>query len=156
MQWTGSRKSERGVTIDIAHKDFNTAKYYFTIIDAPGHKDFVKNMITGASQADAAVIVCSAKEGVQAQTIEHAFLLKVLGVQQFIVAINKMDAVNYDKAAYEKTKAELSAKIKPMGYAVDKISFIPTSAYMGDNIAKKSEKTPWYWPDFNRGLRPIS
>ncbi len=135
---------ERGVTIDIAHKDFNTAKYYFTIIDAPGHKDFVKNMITGASQADAAVIVCSAKEGVQAQTIEHAFLLKVLGVQQFIVAINKMDAVNYDKAAYEKTKAELSAKIKPMGYAVDKISFIPTSAYMGDNIAKKSEKTPWY------------
>ncbi|HLD75912.1 MAG TPA: GTP-binding protein, partial [Candidatus Norongarragalinales archaeon] len=84
---------ERGVTIDIAHRDFNTQKYYFTIIDAPGHKDFVKNMITGASQADAAVLVCSAKEGVQAQTIEHAFLLKVLGVQQFIVAINKMDAV---------------------------------------------------------------
>ncbi|MCX6768021.1 MAG: translation elongation factor EF-1 subunit alpha [Candidatus Micrarchaeota archaeon] len=135
---------ERGLTIDIAHRDFNTNKYYFTIIDAPGHKDFIKNMITGASQADAAVLVCSAKEGVQAQTIEHAFLLKVLGVQQFIVAINKMDAVNYDRVKYEETKQALSAKIKPMGYPVDKIPFIPVSAYMGDNIVKKSDKTPWY------------
>ena len=135
---------ERGVTIDIAHRDFNTQKYYFTIIDAPGHKDFVKNMITGASQADAAVLVCSAKEGVQAQTIEHAFLLKVLGVQQFIVCINKMDSVNYDKAAFEKAKMELTAKIKPMGYPVDKLPFIPISGYLGDNVAKKSDKMPWY------------
>ncbi|MFH1106918.1 MAG: translation elongation factor EF-1 subunit alpha [Candidatus Micrarchaeota archaeon] len=135
---------ERGVTIDIAHKDFNTQKYYFTIIDAPGHKDFVKNMITGASQADAAVLVCSAKEGVQAQTIEHAFLLKVLGVSQFIIAINKMDAVNYDRIKYEDTKQALSAKLKSMGYPVDKIPFIPVSAYMGDNVAKKSDKTQWY------------
>lgn len=135
---------ERGVTIDIAHKDFHTQKYYFTIIDAPGHKDFVKNMITGASQADAAVIVCSAKEGIQAQTIEHAFLLKVLGVSQFIIGINKMDAVNYDRQAYEKVKMELSAKLKPMGYAVDKIPFVPYSAYQGDNIAKKSDKMAWY------------
>src|SRR3989344_5884952 len=130
---------ERGVTIDIAHKDFHTQKYYFTIIDAPGHKDFVKNMITGASQADAAVLVCSAKEGIQAQTIEHAFLLKVLGVGQFVVAINKMDAVNFDKAAYEKTKTELTAKLRPMGYPVDKIPLVPYSAYQGDNIAKKSD-----------------
>jgi elongation factor 1-alpha len=135
---------ERGVTIDIAHRDFNTQKFYFTIIDAPGHKDFVKNMITGASQADAAVLVCSAKEGVQAQTIEHAFLLKVLGVQQFIVAINKMDAVNYDRLKYEETKQALIAKIKPMGYPIDKIPFIPTSAYNGDNVAKRSDKTEWY------------
>ncbi|MDD5348403.1 MAG: translation elongation factor EF-1 subunit alpha, partial [Candidatus Omnitrophica bacterium] len=135
---------ERGVTIDIAHKDFNTQKYYFTIIDAPGHKDFVKNMITGASQADAAVLVCSAKEGIQAQTIEHAFLLKVLGVGQFIVGINKMDAVNYDRQAYEKTKLELIAKMKPMGYKTDAIPFIPYSAYMGDNIAKHGDKMPWY------------
>lgn len=135
---------ERGVTIDIAHKDFNTQKYYFTIIDAPGHKDFVKNMITGASQADAAVLVCSAKEGVQAQTIEHAFLLKVLGVGQFIVAINKMDAVNFDRVKYEETKQALTAKIKPMGYPVDKIAFIPVSAYQGDNVAKKSDKMSWY------------
>ncbi len=135
---------ERGVTIDIAHKDFNTPKYYFTIIDAPGHKDFVKNMITGASQADAAVLVCSAKDGVQAQTIEHAFLLKVLGVQQFIIGINKMDAVNYDRLKYEETKQALVAKLKPMGYKVDTIPFIPYSAYMGDNIAKKSDKMTWY------------
>lgn len=135
---------ERGVTIDIAHKDFNTAKYYFTIIDAPGHKDFVKNMITGASQADAAVLVCSAKEGIQAQTIEHAFLLKVLGVSQFIIGINKMDAVNFEQAAYDKVKTELSAKLKPMGYKTDTISFVPYSAYAGENIAKKSEKMAWY------------
>jgi len=135
---------ERGVTIDIAHKDFHTQKYYFTIIDAPGHKDFIKNMITGASQADAAVLVCSAKEGVQSQTIEHAFLLKVLGVSQFIIAINKMDAVNYDRQAYEKAKMDLTAKIKPMGYPVDRIPVIPVSAYLGDNVAKKSDKMPWY------------
>lgn len=135
---------ERGVTIDIAHKDFHTQKYYFTIIDAPGHKDFVKNMITGASQADAAVIVCSAKDGIQAQTIEHAFLLKVLGVQQFIIGINKMDAVNYDKAKYEETKAALVAKLKPMGYKTETIPFIPYSAYGGDNIAKKSTNMVWY------------
>ncbi len=135
---------ERGVTIDIAHKDFHTQKYYFTIIDAPGHKDFVKNMITGASQADAAVIVCSAKDGIQAQTIEHAFLLKVLGVQQFIIGINKMDAVNYDKAKYEETKAALVAKLKPMGYKTETIPFIPYSAYGGDNIAKKSTNMAWY------------
>ncbi len=135
---------ERGVTIDIAHRDFHTQKYYFTIIDAPGHKDFVKNMITGASQADAAVLVCSAKEGVQAQTIEHAFLLKVLGVQQFIFAINKMDAVSYDKGKYDSTKDALYAKLKPMGYPVDKIAAIPVSAYMGDNVAKKSPNTGWY------------
>ncbi|MEM4255286.1 MAG: translation elongation factor EF-1 subunit alpha [Candidatus Norongarragalinales archaeon] len=135
---------ERGVTIDIAHKDFHTQKYYFTIIDAPGHKDFVKNMITGASQADAAVLVCSAKEGIQAQTIEHAFLLKVLGVQQFIIGINKMDAVNYDRVKYEETKQALVAKLKPMGYPVDKIPFVPYSAYNGDNIKVKSDKMTWY------------
>ncbi len=135
---------ERGVTIDIAHRDFHTPKYYFTIIDAPGHKDFVKNMITGASQADAAVLVCSAKDGVQAQTIEHAFLLKVLGVGQFIIAINKMDAVNYDRLKYEETKQALVAKLKPMGYKTDAIPFIPISAYHGDNIAKKSDKMAWY------------
>ncbi len=135
---------ERGVTIDIAHRDFHTQKYYFTIIDAPGHKDFVKNMITGASQADAAVLICSAKDGVQAQTIEHAFLLKVLGVQQFIIGINKMDAVNFDHQKYEETKQALVAKLKPMGYKVDTISFIPISAYQGDNIAKKSDKMTWY------------
>ncbi|HEV8289518.1 MAG TPA: translation elongation factor EF-1 subunit alpha [Candidatus Norongarragalinales archaeon] len=135
---------ERGVTIDISHKDFQTQKYYFTIIDAPGHKDFIKNMIMGASQADAAVLVVSAKEGIQAQTIEHAFLLKVLGVGQFVVAINKMDAVNYDRLKYEETKQAVIAKLKPMGYQTDKIPFVPTSAYQGDNINKRSPNMSWY------------
>ncbi len=135
---------ERGVTIDIAHKDFNTQKYYFTIIDAPGHKDFIKNMITGASQADAAVIVTSCKDGIQAQTVEHAFLLKVLGVQQFILGVNKMDAVEYSEAKFNEIKAALVAKLKPMGYAVDKIPIVPYSAYKGDNIKVKSTNMPWY------------
>ncbi|RLI88576.1 MAG: elongation factor 1-alpha, partial [Candidatus Altiarchaeales archaeon] len=89
---------ERGLTIDIAHKKFETDKNYFTIIDAPGHRDFVKNMITGTSQADAAVLVISVKEGVQPQTKEHAFLAKTMGVPQLLVVLNKMDTVNYDEA----------------------------------------------------------
>ena len=84
---------ERGITIDIAHREFQTSKYYFTIIDAPGHRDFVKNMITGASQADAAVLVISAPDGVMAQTREHAILASVLGIKQIVIGINKMDMV---------------------------------------------------------------
>ena len=81
---------ERGVTIDIMHQRFDTQKYYFTVIDAPGHRDFVKNMITGASQADAAILVVSAKDGIQEQTREHLFLIKVLGVKQIMIALNKL------------------------------------------------------------------
>ena len=135
---------ERGVTIDIMHQRFDTPKYYFTIIDAPGHRDFVKNMITGASQADAVILVCSAKEGIQEQTKEHIFLVKVLGVQQMIVAVNKMDSVNYDKAKYEATKAELEKLLKSVGYDTSKIHFIPISGFVGDNVAKKSDKMTWY------------
>jgi len=141
---TLKEERERGVTIDISHKEFETAKYYFTIIDAPGHRDFVKNMITGASQADAAVLVCSAKDGIQPQTKEHAFLAKVLGIKQFIVAVNKMDAVNYERAKYDELKTTLGALMKGMGYKVEDIPFIPISGYQGDNIAKHSDKMPWY------------
>ncbi len=135
---------ERGVTIDIMHQRFDTQKYYFTLIDAPGHRDFVKNMITGASQADAAIVVCSAKEGVQEQTKEHIFLIKVLGVQQLVVAINKMDSVSYDKAKFENTKGEVEKLLKSVGYDISKIHFIPTSGYVGDNVAKKSTNMSWY------------
>ncbi|MDD5317903.1 MAG: translation elongation factor EF-1 subunit alpha [Candidatus ainarchaeum sp.] len=136
---------ERGVTIDIAHRDFQTQKYYFTIIDAPGHRDFVKNMITGASQADAAVLVCSVKEGVQPQTKEHAFLAKVLGIKQLIVGMNKMDAVNYDHVKFDEVKTQLSAMLKNIGYDVSKIPFVPYSAYAGANVAKKGgDVMPWY------------
>jgi len=135
---------DRGITIDVAHQRFDTAKYYFTIVDCPGHRDFVKNMITGASQADAAILVCAGKEGVQSQTKEHVFLSRTLGITQLIIAINKMDEVNYDKARYDAVKAELSTLLKMVGYKPDDMNFIPTSAFKGDNLAKPSENTKWY------------
>ncbi|MDO8427579.1 MAG: translation elongation factor EF-1 subunit alpha [Candidatus Diapherotrites archaeon] len=135
---------KRGVTIDVAYKKFSGQKYDFTIIDAPGHKDFVKNMITGTSQADAAVLVVSAKEGIQPQTKEHAFLAQVMGIRQLVISVNKMDDVGYEKAKYEATKAELSKLLSGIGYKVDQINFIPTSAWKGDNLAKKSTNMPWY------------
>jgi len=137
---------ERGLTIDVAHKRFDTDKYYFTIIDAPGHRDFVKNMITGTSQADAAVLVVSAAEGVQAQTKEHIFLAKVLGVDQLVIALNKMDATKpeYSEARYNEVKTEVTGLLKAVGYKTDAIPFIPISAYKGDNIAKPSPKLGWW------------
>ncbi len=135
---------ERGITIDIMHKDFQTPKYYFTIIDAPGHRDFVKNMITGASQADAAVLVVSAIDGIQGQTREHAYLARVRGISQVIVGINKMDAAGYDKAKFEDAKAKVTELLKTVGYDVSKITFVPYSALQGDNIAAKSDKMSWY------------
>ncbi len=135
---------ERGVTIDIMHTRFESPKYYFTVIDAPGHRDFVKNMITGASQADAAILVVSAKDGIQDQTKEHVFLVKILGINQLVVVINKMDAVNYDKAKFEEVKEQVANLLRAVGYNPDKILFIPASAYYGDNVVKKSDKMPWY------------
>jgi elongation factor 1-alpha len=137
---------KRGMTIDIAHRPFETQRYYFTIIDAPGHRDFVKNMITGASQADAAILVVSAKpgEGVQEQTKEHAYLLRVLGINQVIVVISKMDTVNYDQKRFEELKQQVINLLKPLGFPVDKIPIIPTAAQVGENITKRSDKMPWY------------
>ena len=135
---------ERGVTIDVAHKKFYTDKYYFTVIDAPGHRDFVKNMITGTSQADAAIITCSAIEGPQAQTKEHVFLATTLGVKQVIVAINKMDAVKYEEAKYNDAVEKMKNLFKMIGRKADDIPFIPVSAYEGDNIKTLSANTPWY------------
>ena len=135
---------ERGLTIDVAHKRFNTPKYYFTIIDAPGHRDFVKNMITGTSQADAAVIVVSAIEGPQAQTKEHIFLARTLGVNQIVIDVNKMDAVNWQQSKFEDTKKAVTDLLKTVGFKPDEIPFIPTSGYKGDNVAKASTNMPWY------------
>ncbi len=141
---TSKEERERGVTIDLMHKPFETQKNYFTIIDAPGHRDFVKNMITGASQADAAILLCSAKEGIQDQTREHAYLLKVLGIKQMTVAINKMDAVGYDEAKFNAIKSEVTKLLQGIGYKIDAVPMIPVSGYMGDNVVKKSDKMPWY------------
>jgi elongation factor 1-alpha len=135
---------DRGITIDVAHQRFDTAKYYFTIVDCPGHRDFVKNMITGASQADAAILVCAGKEGVQSQTKEHVFLSRTLGITQLIIAINKMDEINYDKVRFDAVKTELSTLLKMVGYKPDEMLFIPTSAFKGDNLSKPSENTKWY------------
>lgn len=135
---------ERGVTIDLSYQKLATNKYEVTIIDAPGHKDFVKNMITGASQADAAFLTISAKDGVQPQTKEHVWLLRTMGVSQIAVAINKMDAVGFKEDAYKKTKEDVSAVLKQAGYKPDGITFLAISGYKGDNVAKKSENMPWY------------
>ncbi|AKB24305.1 Translation elongation factor 1 alpha subunit [Methanosarcina sp. MTP4] len=135
---------ERGITIDIAHKRFDTDKYYFTVVDCPGHRDFVKNMITGASQADAAILVVAAPDGVMAQTREHIFLSRTLGISQLIIAVNKMDAVNYSEDRYKEVVAQVSELLKMIGFKPKDIPFIPTSAFEGDNITKASENTPWY------------
>ncbi len=135
---------ERGITIDIAHKRFDTDKFYFTVVDCPGHRDFVKNMITGASQADAAILVVAAPDGVMAQTKEHIFLSRTLGINQLIIAVNKMDAVNYSEDRYKEVVAQVSELLKMIGFKPKEIPFIPTSAFEGDNITKASENTPWY------------
>lgn len=137
---------ERGLTIDVAHKRFDTDKYYFTIIDAPGHRDFVKNMITGTSQADAAVIVVDAGKGPEAQTKEHIFLARTLGVTQLIIAMNKMDTTQppYNEARYNKVKEEIGVLLKTVGYKVDQIPFIPIASLKGDNVFKKSENLSWW------------
>lgn len=131
-----------GLTIDIMQTPFKSKKYLYTIIDCPGHREFIKKMLTGASQADAAVLVVSAKEGIQDQTRQHAFLIKTLGIKQLVVAINKMDLVNYEKNAYEKTCNELKSILQGLGYK--NVPMIPVSAMKGDNVYKKSEKMTWY------------
>ncbi len=135
---------ERGVTIDAAVKKFESSNFYYTIIDAPGHKDFVKNMITGASQADAAVLVVAADDGVNEQTREHVFLTKTLGVGQMIVAINKMDKVKYDEKRFNEVKEEVSNLLKSVGVKVDTVPFVPIASLMGENVVKKSENMSWY------------
>jgi len=135
---------ERGLTIDVSHQKFETDKYYFTIVDCPGHRDFVKNMITGASQADAAILVVAAPDGVMAQTKEHVFLARTLGINQLIVAINKMDAVNYDEKRFNEVKEDVSKLLQMVGYKPAETPFIPISAYYGVNVVSLSDQTPWY------------
>jgi len=142
-------EQERGVTIDLAHKRFETDKFDFTIIDAPGHKDFIKNMITGASQADAAVLVVAANDGINAQTREHAYLSKVLGVNQIIIAVNKMDisGVDWAEAKYNSVKDEVTKLLASVGFKTDTIPFIPIASLKGDNVVNKSENMSWYSGD---------
>lgn len=142
---------ERGITIDLAFQKFESAKYFFTLIDAPGHRDFIKNMITGASEADCAVLVLSAKEGETdtavapgGQAREHAFLLRTLGVGQIIVAINKMDDSNYSEQVFKSAKDKAEKLIKSVGFKLESVPIIPISGWKGDNLVKKSENMKWW------------
>jgi len=142
---------ERGITIDLAFQKFETNKFFYTLIDAPGHRDFIKNMITGASEADAAVLVVSVKPGETeaatepgGQAREHAFLARTLGVSQIVVALNKMDDQNYAEARYSEVKGIVEKMLKLVGYNTSKVNFIPISAWKGDNLVKKSENMGWY------------
>ncbi|PIU12802.1 MAG: translation elongation factor EF-1 subunit alpha [Hadesarchaea archaeon CG08_land_8_20_14_0_20_51_8] len=145
---------ERGLTIDLSHQKFETDKYYFTLIDAPGHRDFVKNMITGASQADTAILVVAADDGIMPQTREHAALAFTLGVGQLVIAINKMDLVGYKKDIYDKLKSEIIELLREIGYRnTEKFVCVPISGFNGDNITKRSDKMAWYTgPIFEESL----
>jgi elongation factor 1-alpha len=144
---------ERGITIDISLWKFETSKFYFTIIDAPGHRDFIKNMITGTSQADVAVLVVASPSGEfeagigkTGQTREHILLSYTLGVKQMIVAVNKIDdkTVNYGQQRYNDIKTEVSRVLKTAGFNPDKVPFVPISGFNGDNMIERSKNTGWY------------
>ena len=144
---------ERGITIDIALWKFETGKYMCTIIDAPGHRDFIKNMITGTSQADAAILIVASGTGEfeagiskEGQTREHALLAFTLGVKQICVGVNKIDdkSVNYSEQRFEEIKSEVSAYLKKVGYNPAQTNFVPISGWNGDNMLERSKNTPWY------------
>ncbi|KAK4145364.1 translation elongation factor EF-1 alpha [Dichotomopilus funicola] len=142
---------ERGITIDIALWKFETPKYYVTVIDAPGHRDFIKNMITGTSQADCAILIIAAGTGEfeagiskDGQTREHALLAYTLGVKQLIVAINKMDTAKWAEARYLEIIKETSNFIKKVGYNPKTVAFVPISGFNGDNMLDVTTNAPWY------------
>ncbi len=133
---------EQGVTIDTTQTFFKTDKRHYVIIDAPGHKEFIKNMITGASQAEAAILIVDADEGVQEQTKRHAYILGMLGLKQVIAVLNKMDLREFDKERFEEVKAELLKFLSSISIVPSHV--IPISAKLGENVAKKSGKMKWY------------
>ena len=145
---------ERGMTIDISLWKFETTKYQVTIIDAPGHRDFIKNMITGTSQADCAVLVVSAEFGEfelgvsdKGQTREHTILAHALGVKQMIIAVNKMDSTTpmpYSSHRFREIEFEIQTYVHKIGYNTKTIPVVPISGWIGDNITEKSENMPWY------------
>lgn len=142
---------ERGITIDIALWKFETPKYHVTVIDAPGHRDFIKNMITGTSQADCAILIIAGGVGEfeagiskDGQTREHALLAFTLGVRQLIVAVNKMDSVNWDQARFQEIVKETSNFIKKVGYNPKTVPFVPISGWNGDNMIEATTNASWY------------
>merc|ERR1712209_310769 len=144
---------ERGITIDIALWKFETNKFHVTIIDAPGHRDFIKNMITGTSQADCAVLIVAAGGGEfeagiskNGQTREHALLAFTLGVKQLIIGVNKMDSTEppYSEKRFSEISSEVANYVKKVGYNPKSVAFVPISGWHGDNMIEPSENMPWY------------
>ena len=135
-------EQEQNITIDTTQIQFRTGKRNYVIIDAPGHKEFLKNMITGAASADAAVLLIAANEGVREQSRRHGYLLSLLGIKQVIVAVNKMDLVGWSQEKFEALKSEYIEFLKQVG--MEAKLFVPVSARNGDNVKDRSANTPWY------------
>ena len=133
---------EQGITIDVAYRFFSTDKRKYIIADTPGHEQYTRNMVTGASTADVAVILIDARKGILTQTRRHSYIVSLLGIEHVIVAINKMDLVDFDKEVYEKIKSDYEALAKEL--EIENRYYIPMSALEGDNVVQKSDKTPWY------------
>ena len=145
---------ERGITIDISLWKFETEKYYFTIIDAPGHRDFIKNMITGTSQADVAILVVPADKGgfeaaysKDGQSREHALLAYTMGIKQVILGVNKMDTCDWSEERYNEIKDEMMKFLKKTGFKPENINPVAYSGWTGDNLVERSDKMPWYKGD---------
>jgi sulfate adenylyltransferase subunit 1 len=136
---------EQGITIDVAYKYFTTKKRKFIVADAPGHVQYTRNMVTGASNADLAIVLIDARLGVIEQTCRHSLIASLLGIPHVVVAVNKMDLRNFDPAVFEQIKADYSGLAQRLG--LKDVTFIPMSALNGDNIVEKSEKMPWYKGD---------
>jgi|TARA_B110000444_G_scaffold257124_1_gene294942 elongation factor 1-alpha len=156
---TNKEERERGVTVNCNTKEFYTDSYHYSIVDAPGHRDYVKNMISGAGQADAALILIPAEKGgfeaaiakgdratgeVEGQTRQHARLLALLGIEKVIVGINKMDSCDWSQTRFDEIKKEMSAMLQQCGMKPKKIPFIPYSGFNGDNLTEPTDKMPWY------------
>ncbi|WP_299463751.1 GTP-binding protein [uncultured Microscilla sp.] len=133
---------EQGITIDVAYKYFNTSKRKFIIADSPGHVQYTRNMVTGASNSDLAIILIDGRNGVIEQTRRHSFICNLLGIKHFVVCINKMDLVDYSQAQFDKIVADYKEVTK--GLDIPNLTFIPVSALDGDNVVEPSEKMPWY------------
>lgn len=133
---------EQGITIDVAYRYFSTAKRKFIIADTPGHEQYTRNMVTGASNSALAIILIDARKGLTTQTKRHSYLVSLLGLEQVVVAVNKMDLVDYNKATYEKIKSEYVAFADQLN--ISKIDFIPMSALKGDNVVNRSENMAWH------------
>ena len=133
---------EQGITIDVAYRFFSTEKRKFIVADTPGHEQYTRNMVTGASTADVAVVMVDARKGVLTQTRRHSYLVSLLGIKEVVVAINKMDLVDYSQEIYDTIVTEYSDFAREVGLA--SVNFIPVSALKGDNIVAHSEHTPWY------------